>query len=286
MIDPLLKQVLVDLRINRFYETGTHLGQTIALVAGWFAELDPAFGRITGYSERGLRDHSKPERPVTYPDFEDSGNSRFRIQSVDIDPWSVKTASGIFRNNSNIRITQDDSADFIRKLIPEISASGKSDEYFFYLDAHWGLTLPLREEITSIVQLERFALVVDDFFVPGKSSISNPDGAFGFDFYRQHVLQWAYIKDLFEVHSDRIRIFYPCNPNPDDRGWVLVVAGYSSEVLAKLEKLPLFSLGVYSEEHTARQVVPVRVQLGIKNFFKSRTPLWILRLYLRSLNMR
>lgn len=281
MIDPLLRQVFIELKINHFYETGTHLGQTVSLVSGWFAELDPAFGTITGRAEGDTRDHAHPEQPVTYPVFADSGSSRYRVESIDVDPWSVKTVSRMFQSNPNIHITQSDSAEFMRTLIPRLLGTSQKNENFFYLDAHWGLKLPLREEIASITRLERYAIVVDDFFVPGRSRIVEPDGRFGFDFYRQHVLQWAYIADLFERDADRIRVYYPRNSSPDDRGWVLILAGYSADELSRLDKLPLFSLSPEDKEHVERHTVPLRVQLGFKNFFKSRVPLWILRIYLR-----
>ena len=75
------------------------------------------------------------------------------------------------------------------KVLYHLVSSGLllNESPLFYLDAHWGKYLPLMEEIKLITQLERFAVIVDDFQVPGKS--------FGYDIYNGLPLGLELVRD-------------------------------------------------------------------------------------------
>ncbi|MDB6148256.1 MAG: hypothetical protein JWO45_1920, partial [Spartobacteria bacterium] len=66
---------------------------------------------------------------------------------------------------ANVSLCLQDSRGFLR----ELAAREVAVQFpFFYLDAHWNDDLPLADEITIITgRWERYAIMVDDFEVPG-----------------------------------------------------------------------------------------------------------------------
>lgn len=77
-------------------------------------------------------------------------------------------------NIENVHLFLADSRAFLRQL-SDGPLAGKS--VFFYLDAHWYADLPLPEEVEWIAtQWKRYAVMIDDFHVPG-------DPAYGFGQY-------------------------------------------------------------------------------------------------------
>ncbi len=233
MIDPICRDIIVALGITRFVETGTDKGETIGLVSSWFSQLDPAFGRITGWDKSAARSYAAGSEAIAYPVFGEVGHSRFQIHSVDVDAASYQSARQRFETNRNIQLHQQSSEQFLKKLL--------SQDYvghtLFFLDAHWGKYWPLRDEIKVINQLSRFVVIIDDFFVPGKSRPEFPHGDFGFDIYGRTILDWSYVRDAFGDQPPRI--FYPQTANRDRRGWVLLTRGYSTGQLEFLNTLNL-----------------------------------------------
>lgn len=68
-----------------------------------------------------------------------------------------------------------DSRELLRRLARDVTVP--KDRVFFYLDAHWGDDLPLREELAIIGKAwSKPVLLIDDFEVPG-------DPGYGFDDY-------------------------------------------------------------------------------------------------------
>jgi len=75
------------------------------------------------------------------------------------------------------------------------------DDVFFYLDAHWGQDLPLREELDIVFAgWTRPVVMIDDFKVP--------DSEYGFDDYGPGKrLDLDYIASAFDRH--RVSAFFP-----------------------------------------------------------------------------
>jgi hypothetical protein len=102
-------------------------------------------------------------------------------------------------NRNNIHLFHGDSRSFLDDLSKN-SAVPKED-VFFYLDAHWGKDLPLREELEIIFTKWRNPIVmVDDFEVP--------DSEYGFDDYGQgKSLNLSYIEPV--VLSHKLCVLFP-----------------------------------------------------------------------------
>ena len=231
MIDVLCKAVVEGLGINKFIETGTFQGESLAQASLWFSELYPEFGEIDKLIITGDTGKAPWSTYLTYPVFKDvSNNSKYKIYSVDIDPELYGMAKELFSSNPNIIPECNNSEQFLSELI-DTETITNDDNCFFFLDAHWMEFWPIRDEISQILRLSRFVIVIDDFFVPG-----HPD--YKYDAYGRNSLEWAYIKDLFR--NRQIDVYYPIRSNRDNAGWVLIIGGYEAASLAFLDKLPLF----------------------------------------------
>lgn len=235
MIHPVCKDIITHLGINRFVETGTHLGETVAEVSTWFSELYPDFGIIDHKllrSQLGQPLNDGAGREIYYPVFKNSKqNADTKLYSVDLDEQKQKALQTIFQSNPNIKLICNSSEKFIKKIIDN-SLVTNNDRCFFYLDAHWGEYWPLRDEIHEILRLKRSIIVIDDFVVP-----FHPEA--GFDVYGNKVCDWYYIRDLFK--NSKPYIFYPKNPNSDKRGSVIIFVGYHKKELKFMSKLPCFN---------------------------------------------
>jgi hypothetical protein len=247
MIDVSCEDILRNLAINRFVETGTDMGETVALVSRWFSEQAPDFGRVTDSFQTGERAYDKWNKPIQFPRFSDCGSSNHKVYSVDLDSQVSAKARAKFDTNPNIVIVNSSSEKFLSQLLKDELPQPKNN-YFFFLDAHWGKYWPIRDELKVISQLPRFIIAIDDFFVPGKSDVRKSRGDFGFDFYHRRVLSWGYIHDCFA--NKAVRVFYPLKPNRDRRGWCVITHGYTPEQLAFLtEKLGLYETDSRDSEH-------------------------------------
>jgi hypothetical protein len=229
VIDELCKAIVGELRINRFVETGLFEGESLALVTRWFAELHPEFGTIDRLILTEARSPFPWNSTIAYPVFSKADPCGYRVHSVELDRARAERARALFASNPNVSVECTSSEAFLREFVPV----HRSDDYrcFFYLDAHWNEYWPLRDEIAQILPLERFAICVDDFRVPG-----HPD--FGYDRYGTHICGWGYVKDLFRGVD--VTVYYPRRSNRDNRGWVLILKGFSPAELAFLDALPLF----------------------------------------------
>lgn len=279
MIDPVCTSIVDGLGVKVFVETGTDMGETVAEVACWFAERDAAFGRIADFHEPGYKSYNPWNAPIRYPRFDQAGSSEFELHSVDVDAKSVAIARRLFESNPNIHIHEGSSEQWLRRFVDERKASGDERRVLFFLDAHWGAYWPLRDELQAIVELERFAVVIDDFMVPGKSDPKAPHGAFGFDLYKGRVLNWPYVRDCFAERD--VGIYYPTAPNRDRRGWVLIVSGYSEEELQFLNNLPLFRVEADDPVHDLPAKPHPRAYLDWKNAVKTVVPLRLVRSMIR-----
>jgi hypothetical protein len=196
--------------------------------------LYPEFGQIEKMIITGAKGSNPWNSYIPYPVFKNgSPKTNYKMFEVDNNKESVDKVKEIFFSNPNISFGCQSSELYLHELIDIQRAIGENDNALFYLDAHWGDYWPLREEINEVLKLKKFAIVIDDFVVPG-----HPDC--GYDSYRGIPCGWGFIKDLFKGRE--VSVFYPTRSNRDYRGWVLIIAGYSSEELQFLKKLPLFKL--------------------------------------------
>jgi hypothetical protein len=113
----------------------------------------------------------------------------------------------LFRRNA-IHLYKGDSRSFLRRLSDDPSVP-KAD-VFFYLDAHWGADLPLREELEIIFsKWERPIVMIDDFCVPNSS--------YTFDDYGpQKALNLEYINPV--VTGNRLSVFFPAADASEETG--------------------------------------------------------------------
>ena len=92
MIDILCKDIIRRFKVNRFVETGTDKGESVAEVSRWFSEMDPGFGTIINSIQTGARSYHSWNEPIRYPVFFQSQAGQYQIHSVDIDKYSYQTA--------------------------------------------------------------------------------------------------------------------------------------------------------------------------------------------------
>jgi hypothetical protein len=78
------------------------------------------------------------------------------------------------RDCSNVCLEHVDSRHFLKRLMPKFDSNAR---LLFYLDAHWGPNLSLREELQIIFATHSKAVaIVDDFRIPD-------DSGYGWDNY-------------------------------------------------------------------------------------------------------
>jgi hypothetical protein len=88
--------------------------------------------------------------------------------------------------------------------------SVQKEDVFFYLDAHWGKDLPLRDELEIIFKKWKNPIVmVDDFEVPGTD--------YGFDDYGpDKSLSLSYIEPI--VLSHELCVLFPSITSVEESG--------------------------------------------------------------------
>ena len=173
-----------------------------------------------------LRDY-KPKNIVETGTFLGStteflANYSENILSIERSELYYLMASSRLQNYKNIKLYNENSSAFLKhyNLIDE--------SYFFYLDAHWGSGLPLKEELEQIFKVKNFIICIDDFQVP--------DGQdWGFDTYEEGVLSIDHF-DLIKTQS----IFFP-SYNLDDetgakRGCIFIASKGSCENILDSQK--------------------------------------------------
>lgn len=129
---------------------------------------------------------------------------------------------------SNVRLTLEDSREFLEKALRQLDIDGNG---FIYLDAHWQEDLPLVEEIKVILQSNRKVVIaIDDFKVP------NDDYAYD-DYGPDKVISL----DMLGFLNDPNFIFYfPVLPASRETGairGVCVLTNHFSNELNRCESL-------------------------------------------------
>jgi hypothetical protein len=130
---------------------------------------------------------------------------------------------------NNVTLENLDSREFIRKLADDPGL--RKARAFFYLDAHWYESLPLKEEIELITQhWDQFVIMVDDFEVAD-------DKGYGYDNYgRDKALTIEHIRPLLERHD--LVPFAPRKSSDEETGRKrgCVVITRRGDLSGKLEK--------------------------------------------------
>lgn len=278
MIDSSCREIIEALDIQCFVETGTDMAETAALVTGWFARMDPTFGKITSYAVTGESGYSLQSAPIEYPVFEGAKDSAYKYYSVDLDPHCYQNARQLFKTNSNVTFALGNSTEFLSQAIARDQfPPGRT---MFFLDAHWGKYWPLRDELRRILTLEKCIIVIDDFFVPNRSNRKRPHSDFGFDFYHGRVLDWAYISDLF-AQTD-VNIYYPTRPNRDSRGFVVLFKGYCPDDLSFINDMSFIALDKDDSLHRLPTPLSPLAYLDFRYLVRSMIPLSLLRSCIRT----
>jgi|SRR5579872_4397549 len=132
-------------------------------------------------------------------------------------------------NVKNIEILRGFSEELLPKILrrPDL----REKRIFFYLDAHWGGTLPLRRELTAIAELTRDNLImIDDFEIPG-------DSGYRFDDYGgTDRLDLSYLRRL-DLGRD-LFVFFPTIASAEETGFRqgYCLATNSSDVASLLRR--------------------------------------------------
>lgn len=165
------------------------------------------------------------ERRVTVP-----------IISIEVDDFSFGYAKCRFLFHKRVNLYYGDSRIVLKKLFDSRALTNL--ETFFYLDAHWGNVLPLREEIDLIFEYNQNAIaMVDDFQVPD-------DPGYEFDDYGEgNVLNLDYLCDVITRFD--LSVFFPvCRSEQETgakRGSVVLARGFIADSLTELVTLREFN---------------------------------------------
>jgi hypothetical protein len=233
MIHPLCRDIITNLKIDRFIETGTFSGETVSIVSEWLQELDPDFGTAGARKQNEyLTQFTNNGRVPSYPVFNGSKeSSKVKLYSVDVDERKQSALTLVFNSNPNIKLICASSEKFLKDSVDK-SLFNDNQNCFFYLDAHWGKYWPLRDEIREILRLKRSVIVIDDFSIPFRWNV-------GFDVYKFKACSWFYIRNLFKGYP--VIVYYPRKANADGRGFIFMFIGYEKEELKFMDQLPCFS---------------------------------------------
>lgn len=131
------------------------------------------------------------------------------VYTVESNPRYFAYARLRFRLDRSIHVFHGDSRAFLRSLAADPAFPG-GGILFFYLDAHWGADLPLREELLLIAEnWERTVILIDDFKV-------DDDPGYGYDDYGpDRRLCVEYIpRELWSSHV----ALYPAIRSEDETG--------------------------------------------------------------------
>ncbi len=150
------------------------------------------------------------------------------VYSSEINPRFFQLARRRLRSLTNLHLYNLDSRDFLSALcLPREART------FFYLDAHWRDSLPLADETEFVIRkLDTFAIMIDDFEVPGDSGYEFDDFGLG---------KRLSLRD-FPFHKDkRITAYFPSRPASQEsgirRGCTVLVSPNLKEAVDSLDCL-------------------------------------------------
>ena len=142
-------------------------------------------------------------------------NNDFRIQAADY--W-LKSGCDILQlhpvivaenKGKLIRSYFGNSPDILRSIL-DGNEFHPSEPLCFYLDAHWGSYLPLRDELEIIAEFKprKCLILIHDVKVPGKN--------FNFDEYDGVPLSYEFVKDRLDSINPGFKIFHNEECDPKD----------------------------------------------------------------------
>src|SRR6266540_5679037 len=76
--------------------------------------------------------------------------SKLPIYSVEINARHLGFAKMRLRKHRNVKLSSGDSREFLLKFFADDAARYMDRPLLFYLDAHWGMDLPLSDELSII----------------------------------------------------------------------------------------------------------------------------------------
>jgi hypothetical protein len=110
------------------------------------------------------------------------------VYSVEVNARYYSYAKRRLGHHRRVNLTLGDSPGFLSALVRDRAVPKAG--VFFYLDAHWGEYLPLRDEIKLILQhWQESVMMIDDFRVPG-------DDGYGYGTCAGEELCLGYLKPL------------------------------------------------------------------------------------------
>ena len=117
---------------------------------------------------------------------------------------------------------------------------GRFRRPLFYLDAHWYSTLPLIEELRTILEsIESFVIVIDDFKVPDEVN-------FGFDHYGNTDVEWKLIERVLVDSGVPMVAYLPAYPSSvevgDTRGWILISSIDNQQLISQAVPMDLLKV--------------------------------------------
>jgi hypothetical protein len=155
------------------------------------------------------------------------------VITVENSRWFWGYAAYRFLGDPKVSVRRGDSPVVLRSLLRNKRLAGATA--FFYLDAHWGHDLPLREELEVIFSSDVRAIVmIDDFQVPD-------DPGYAYDDYGpSKALTLEYTQSVSEMFG--LDLYFPSVPSLKETGGrtgCVVMAERDSEarVLAALPGL-------------------------------------------------
>jgi hypothetical protein len=144
--------------------TGFHRNKVLQQVADGFVD-----GGATSFVETGTHH-------ATTASYMALRHPRLPIFTCEIDDQCLAISASVLRGRANVHLSRMSSEKFVGKLVSE----GKlGDMPLFFLDAHWFDYWPLPDEVASIARLTRFAMLIDDFAVPGQGHFETSPGGGG-----------------------------------------------------------------------------------------------------------
>jgi len=150
------------------------------------------------------------------------------VHSSEIDRRFFQIARRRLRASPNLHLYNLDSRAFLSQF-----RMPRESPIFFYLDAHWSEDLPLADETEFIIHnFNTFAIMIDDFEVPG-------DSGYAFDDYGPG--KRLSLCD-FPFHNDnRISAYFPSRPASQEsgirRGCIVLVSPNLEDVVDSLNCL-------------------------------------------------
>jgi predicted O-methyltransferase YrrM len=155
------------------------------------------------------------------------------VVTVEADPRAYGFARMALRGVPDVRLLHDDSRSALEKVVG--SPPLAHHRVLYYLDAHWGEDLPLREEVTTIFAGSPRALVlIDDFEVPDDPGYTYDDYGAG------KALTLDYLGEARQAFG--LRVYFPSATAAEEtgakRGCVLLVGADDHEAAAALATNP------------------------------------------------